>query len=87
MIFMFSRMTDASKVALVHLVARLKAGGYTLLDTQFITDHLQRFGAETIARNAYHRLLRNALKADGNFFAIPEGLGGAQLLQSITQTS
>lgn len=84
---MFSRRTDASKVALVHLVARLKAGGYTLLDTQFITGHLERFGAETITRNAYHRLLRAALKGDGDFFAMPEGLSGAQLLQSITQTS
>ncbi|HCY56426.1 MAG TPA: leucyl/phenylalanyl-tRNA--protein transferase [Oceanicaulis sp.] len=84
---MFSRQTDASKVALVHLVARLKTGGYTLLDTQFITDHLQRFGAQTITRNAYHRLLRAALKEDARFFAMPEGLSGRQLLQSITQTS
>ena len=84
---MFSRRTDASKVALVHLVARLKAGGYALLDTQFITDHLERFGAATVTRHAYHRLLRAALKTEGNFFALPEGLSGAQLLQSITQTS
>jgi leucyl/phenylalanyl-tRNA--protein transferase len=84
---MFSRMTDASKVALVHLIARMKAGEFTLLDTQFITEHLQRFGAETISRKDYHRLLRGALKGSGDFFAMPEGLTGAQLLQSITQTS
>lgn len=84
---MFSRRTDASKVALVHLVARLVAGGFVLLDTQFITDHLQRFGAETISRKAYHRQLRIALDAQGDFFAMPEGLSGAQALQSITQTS
>ncbi|MGP1274905.1 MAG: leucyl/phenylalanyl-tRNA--protein transferase [Caulobacterales bacterium] len=84
---MFSRRTDASKVALVHLVARLVAGDFVLLDTQFITDHLQRFGAETISRKAYHRQLRIALNAQGDFFAMPEGLSGAQALQSITQTS
>merc|ERR1711965_277883 len=51
---MFSRRTDASKVALVHLVARLKCGGFILLDTQFTTEHLERFGAITIPREMYH---------------------------------
>lgn len=58
---MFSRETDASKVALVHLWDRLMAGGYRLLDTQFLTGHLSRFGAIEIDRAEYHRLLEDAL--------------------------
>lgn len=69
---MFSRRRDASKVALVHLVARLIAGGYVLLDAQFMTDHLAQFGAEEITRAAYHRRLRAALETDGRFY-----VGGA----------
>jgi leucyl/phenylalanyl-tRNA---protein transferase len=59
---MFSRATDASKVALVHLVARLKLGGYRLLDTQFLTTHLAQFGAIEIGRARYRRLLAEALR-------------------------
>lgn len=59
---MFSRATDASKVALVHLVARLKLGGYRLLDAQFLTDHLAQFGAIEIPRDDYLRRLAEALK-------------------------
>ena len=58
---MFSRATDASKVALVHLAARLRLGGYRLLDTQFLTPHLARFGGIEITRARYHRLLAEAL--------------------------
>ena len=58
---MFSRKPDASKVALVHLVARLTEDGFTLLDTQFVTDHLTRLGAIEIPRDAYHNLLDKAL--------------------------
>ena len=58
---MFSRRTDASKVALVHLVKLLRQGGYELLDTQFLTSHLARFGTIEIARAHYLTLLRNAL--------------------------
>ena len=58
---MFSRRRDASKVALVHLVAGLKRGGFTLLDTQFITAHLARFGAIEIARAQYLTMLNQAL--------------------------
>ena len=64
---MFSRRTDASKVALVHLVARLIVGGYRLLDAQFITDHLTQFGAEEIGRADYHQRLQAALSADASF--------------------
>src|SRR5579875_1408232 len=60
---MFSRVTDASKVALVHLVARLIRGGYRLLDTQFVTDHLKRFGATEVSRARYRHMLREALGA------------------------
>ena len=59
---MFSRATDASKVALVHLVARLRLGGYRLLDTQFLTPHLAQFGGIEIPRARYHRLLAEALR-------------------------
>jgi leucyl/phenylalanyl-tRNA--protein transferase len=68
---MFHRARDASKVALVHLVARLKAGGYTLLDTQFVTDHLKTFGAVEIPRRQYHRLLEEALRGEARFAAPP----------------
>jgi leucyl/phenylalanyl-tRNA--protein transferase len=64
---MFSRVTDASKVALVHLVARLRLGGYRLLDTQFVTPHLAQFGAVEIARARYHRLLAEALRYSARF--------------------
>lgn len=84
---MFSRRRDASKVALVHLIARLRAGGYTLLDTQFTTEHLENFGACTISRDTYRMLLAEALTVEGNFFALPGEISGAQALQSSTQTS
>lgn len=64
---MFSRQTDASKVALTHLVARLKVGGYCLLDTQFITDHLARFGAVEIPRRDYLVQLNQALARPARF--------------------
>lgn len=61
---MFSRATDASKVALVHLIARLKLGGFILLDAQFLTAHLAQFGAVEISREDYLYRLSRALKAD-----------------------
>jgi leucyl/phenylalanyl-tRNA--protein transferase len=69
---MFSLATDASKVALVHLVARLRLGGYTLLDTQFITSHLARFGAVEIPRADYHQLLAQALEVSAHFPLSPD---------------
>ncbi len=69
---MFSRRRDASKVALVHLVARLNAGRFRLLDTQFLTDHLLRFGTEEVAREAYHLLLESALGAEADFSAFAD---------------
>jgi leucyl/phenylalanyl-tRNA--protein transferase len=81
---MFHRQRDASKVALVHLVARLKAGRYRLLDTQFVTDHLRIFGAIEVARPVYHKLLDAALVGEANFGALPLGRpvsGGDALMQ------
>ena len=68
---MFHRVRDASKVALVHLVARLRAGGFALLDTQFITDHLKTFGAVELPRRHYHKLLAEALIGEADFAALP----------------
>lgn len=84
---MFSRATDASKVALVHLVARLRAGGYRLLDAQFQTDHLAQFGTQKIARAAYHRRLREALKAAADFYVLVGAVSGAAALQAISHRS
>jgi len=69
---MFSVARDASKVALAHLVSRLRAGGFTLLDTQFMTDHLRTFGAIEIPRAEYRRRLRSALRAAADFGAPPK---------------
>ncbi len=66
---MFSRTPDASKVALVHLVARLRAGGFRLLDAQFINPHLERMGAVAVAKDRYKRLLDEALVEQADFFA------------------
>lgn len=72
---MFSRRTDASKIALVHLVARLKEGGFELLDTQFVTEHLKQFGTIEIPRADYQERLARALRADADFFRLPRNAG------------
>jgi leucyl/phenylalanyl-tRNA--protein transferase len=79
---MFHRARDASKVALVHLVARLKLGKFKLLDTQYVTDHLRRFGAVEISRRQYSRLLEAALtgEADLSAFNSTRSLSGAEAL-------
>jgi leucyl/phenylalanyl-tRNA--protein transferase len=84
---MFSRERDASKVALVHLVLRLKLGGFRLLDTQFVTRHLETFGAIEIPRSQYRLLLTPALAATGRFYGEVAAPDVAAFLQSITQTS
>ena len=71
---MFHRERDASKVALVHLVARLRRGGYTLLDTQFVTDHLARFGALAVPRKVYMAKLEAALDQPGEWWSWPAGV-------------
>ena len=83
---MFSRATDASKVALAHLVARLIAGGFVLLDAQFQTEHLAQFGAEEIPRREYHKRLDRALKLRGEFQRLAS-VDGTAALQLITQAS
>jgi leucyl/phenylalanyl-tRNA--protein transferase len=67
---MFSTETDASKVALIYLCARLTRGGFQLLDTQFLTGHLSQFGAEEISRATFHERLAHALEKDADFSAL-----------------
>ena len=75
---MFARERDASKVALVHLVARLIHCGFALLDAQFLTDHLGQFGAIAIPRTDYLRQLRQALSRDASFYCPePSGRSGS----------
>lgn len=84
---MFSRVANASKVALVHLVARLVKGGFSLLDTQFETPHLRQFGVIEIRREDYRARLQTAVRESAQF---PPELSAVELesfLQSITQTS
>ena len=64
---MFSRRTDASKVALLHLVEKLRAGAFTLFDTQFLTPHLASLGAVEVSRAAYRRMLAEALGREGRW--------------------
>ena len=84
---MFAAERDASKVALTHLAARLRIGGFRLLDTQFITDHLASFGAVEISRATYARRLADALAAKADFLAPPAQLAGAAALQATSQAS
>lgn len=77
---MFSRATDASKVALVHLIARLKFGGFTLLDAQFVNPHLLQFGTQAIAKADYHKLLEPALEKDADFKAFMGDADAQQVL-------
>jgi leucyl/phenylalanyl-tRNA--protein transferase len=70
---MFHRARDASKIALVHLIARLKAGGYRLLDTQYVTEHLKTFGAVEVPKRRYHRLLEDAQIGHADFATLPLG--------------
>jgi leucyl/phenylalanyl-tRNA--protein transferase len=84
---MFSNDRDASKVALVHLVARLKAGGFRLLDAQFLTEHLASFGAEEISRPEYARQLSQAVDAAADFGTLGPYVGGVLSMQAISQAS
>ncbi|WP_294172328.1 leucyl/phenylalanyl-tRNA--protein transferase [uncultured Sphingomonas sp.] len=95
---MFSRATDASKVALAWLMARLQVGGYSLLDCQFMTDHLASLGAVTVSRDTYVGLLSEALRFAARFDALDEslvsaggsgmsGAAGKLIVQLLGQTS
>ncbi len=72
---MFSAADNASKIALIHLAARLKAGGFVLLDTQFVNDHLLQFGVSEISRVVYRRRLTTALRITGDFHLTGGGAG------------
>ncbi len=82
---MFHEVRDASKVALVHLMARLRAGGYRLADTQFVTEHLTQFGAEEVPRHVYKRRLADALDqvADWGVWPGDGSVPGAQVLAAL----
>lgn len=79
---MFHTVRDASKIALVHLIARLKAGGFMLCDTQYVTDHLRTFGAVEVSKKRYHKLLEEALIGQADFHALPvdRPVSGAEAL-------
>jgi len=78
---MFSTATDASKAALVHLAARLRFGGFKLLDAQFTTAHLEQFGAQTLPRRIFQALLGAAIEARADFRALPEATSGEELVE------
>lgn len=84
---MFHRTRDASKVALVHLVARLIAGDYALLDTQFVTEHLRSLGAVEVSRERYRVLLDNALTGVSDFASLPtdRNISGSEALAQFSK--
>lgn len=84
---MFSTVTDASKIALAHLVVRLLDGGFALLDTQFQTHHLASLGVVEVPRAQYHALLARALRMPARFDAAAPVPSGQEVVQRITQTS
>ncbi|MEM8825719.1 MAG: leucyl/phenylalanyl-tRNA--protein transferase [Pseudomonadota bacterium] len=88
---MFTRVTGASKLALAHLVARLRIGGFHMLDTQFLTDHLARFGATEVPRAVYRRALSAALRIQADFdqltTIVSAPVSGQDIWQALTQTS
>ena len=84
---MFSVESDASKVALVHLAARLRAGGFKLLDAQFLTDHLKTFGAIEIPKVEYRRRLASAVADKADFLALPLYVAGVAALQFTSHAS
>jgi leucyl/phenylalanyl-tRNA--protein transferase len=81
---MYNQHVDASKVALVHLILRLRSAGFSLLDAQFITKHLSQFGAREISRDTYRKQLANALKIDVDFNTIIEQVNLEMLFRSST---
>jgi leucyl/phenylalanyl-tRNA--protein transferase len=80
---MVSRATDASKIALVHLVARLKAGGFTLLDCQFQTEHLRQFGVIEVEKPDYLIRLNQALDVKADFYALPGATSGKTVMDIV----
>lgn len=84
---MFSTRRDASKIALAYLVDRLRVGGFTLFDTQFVTPHLISLGAQEISRAAYLEQLEAAIEKNADFYAQEDTPSGHSVVQRNTQTS
>lgn len=84
---MFSRRTDASKIALTYLVARLRFGGFILFDTQFQTEHLKSLGAEEISREEYRARLTDAMDVQADFFKLPTDIQPSVVLHLSNHTS
>ncbi len=84
---MFSHETNASKVALLHLVARLKIGGFHFVDAQFFNEHLVQFGQVAMPDADYQIVLEKALHSNADFFSAPDQLATTRVVQSITHTS
>ncbi len=84
---MFSKERDGSKIALAWLVARLRAGRFTLLDTQFTTPHLESLGARLVPRGHYHELLERALMRRGDIYSLTVDTSASDVVQLITQRS
>ncbi len=84
---MFSETRDASKIAMVHLCARLISGGFRLLDTQFITEHLRQFGAIEVDKTTFHIHLKRALSVYANFQQLPEDIAPTTVIDIITQNT
>ena len=84
---MFHTERDASKIALVHLVARLRQGGFSLLDTQFVTSHLAQFGAVEVPRQTYKQMLRTATGHDADWHPWPRGsrVSGDEVLAALSR--
>ena len=82
---MFSTARDASKVALVHLAARLIHGGFVLLDTQFVTEHLSQFGTVEVSRSDFHDALQGALKVKADFLRLDNDTPGEELLAIVAR--
>lgn len=84
---MFSRESNASKIAFLYLIARLKIGGFKFIDAQFFNEHLVQFGLVSLTDAEYQRELAEAMALEADFFAAPDQLSADRVLQSITQTS
>ena len=80
---MFSFVRDASKIALMHLSARLIHGGFTLLDTQFVTEHLRQFGAREVERAEFHQLLERSLQHHGDFLALERDVSPSRIVEIV----
>ncbi len=84
---MFSIERDASKVGLVYLVARLVRGGFTLLDTQFVTDHLRQFGTVDLDKTAFHKALEGAVSGRADYLLLPEDTSPEEIIAIVRRAS